>query len=219
MKETKQENKIIEIRSYNLKPGARNEFQKIFIEQALPLVKKWKVDLVAYGHALLDEGSLFLIGAYKDTLATQQNEDAFYGSGDWRKGPREAVLALIVNYTTIVLPSDSLTNWSTKIKNMANEKYEKSDSTILSALNVQFIKNFLKLDVPAHGKIIHKDFVCIESNGSIVHRDEYLKNWTTDFDNSGYTSFAYKDELIRIFGNTGSVRAKTVYTKKWMGKK
>jgi hypothetical protein len=29
-------------------------------------------------------------------------EDAYYASDDWRKGPREALLALIENYTDIV---------------------------------------------------------------------------------------------------------------------
>jgi hypothetical protein len=46
----------------------------------------------------------------------------------------------------------------------------------LSQLNALFIKNFLKQDVNAHNEIIHKNFVCIESNGSIVGREEYLKN-------------------------------------------
>jgi len=33
-------------------------------------------------------------------------EDAYYASDDWRKGPREAMLALIENYTDIVLEVD-----------------------------------------------------------------------------------------------------------------
>ena len=96
---------------------------------------------------------------------------------------------------------------------MEKELTSKTDIALLSELNAEFITNFLTQDVAAHNKLIHKDFVCIESNGAIVSRDVYMKNWATDFDNSGYTSFTYKDELIRIFGNTALVRAKTVYTK------
>lgn len=127
MQKPKQENKIIEIRSYNLKPGTGNEFQKLFIEQSLPLLNKWKVDVVAYGPSLLNDDSWFLIRAYKDIQDRQQSEDAFYGSDDWRKGPREAVLALIVNYTTIVLPMGSFADWSTN-KNMATPKTQSEDS-------------------------------------------------------------------------------------------
>ncbi len=99
------------------------------------------------------------------------------------------------------------------------EKVSNTDTAQLSALNAQFIKNFLTQDVKAHSEIIHKDFVCIESNGAIVSREVYLKNWATDHDNSGYTSFTYTDELIRIFGNMALVRAKTVYTTNVDGKK
>jgi hypothetical protein len=35
-------------------------------------------------------------------------EDAYYASNDWRKGPRDAMLALIENYTDIVLEVDEV---------------------------------------------------------------------------------------------------------------
>ena len=105
------------------------------------------------------------------------------------------------------------TKTSTKTNKMENVISPVSDKEQLSALNAQFIQNFLSQDVAAHSRIIHRDFVCIESNGAIVSRETYLQNWATDFDNSGYTSFTYEDESIRIFGNTAFVRAKTVYTK------
>lgn len=101
---------------------------------------------------------------------------------------------------------------------MENKDPLLSDSAALSQLNAGFIRNFLTQDAAAHDKIIHRDFVCIESNGTIVSRELYLKNWATDFDNSGYTSFTYQDEHIRIFGNLALVRAKTVYTKNINGK-
>jgi Domain of unknown function (DUF4440) len=94
----------------------------------------------------------------------------------------------------------------------------KADKELLSELNARFIKNFLTQDVKAHEEIIFKDFICIESNGVIVTRDVYLKNWATDFANSGYASFTYTDEFIRIFGNMALVRARTIYTKQVDGK-
>ena len=97
-----------------------------------------------------------------------------------------------------------------KLINIMNKN---EDSLQLSAINAQFIRNFLNQDAKAHGEIIHKDFVCIESNGGIVDRATYLKNWATDFDNSGYKTFTYSDEHIRIFGDIALVRSKTIYTK------
>jgi hypothetical protein len=94
----------------------------------------------------------------------------------------------------------------------------KSDKEILSELNAQFIKNFINQDAVAHNKIIHKDFLCINSDGSITNREDYIKGWATAYRHSGYITFSYTDEYIRIFGNMALVRSKTVFTKTVDGK-
>ena len=86
------------------------------------------------------------------------------------------------------------------------------DMAQLRALNVQFIQNFLNNDTVAHNKIIYKDFVCIASNGKVVSRDAYMKEWVHGYDPSVYKSFLMQNELIRIIGNTALVRAETPYT-------
>lgn len=88
-----------------------------------------------------------------------------------------------------------------------------ADSTVLSDLNRQFISNFVHQDAARHDEIIHKDFVCLRGDGSIVQREQYLKDWATGYSRGGYTSFDYTDELIRIFGNMALVRSRTVFTK------
>jgi len=148
----------------------------------------------------------------------QQSEDAFYSSNDWKKGPREPILALIENFTTIVLPIDGTDNLSNKILSMEATTLEKTDSQNLSELNAQFIKNLVNEDVQSHNQIIHKNFICIEGDGSVVDRVTYMRNWASDYTRSGYTSFSYGEEQIRIFGNMGLVRAKTTYTKNVDGK-
>ncbi|HLO29110.1 MAG TPA: NIPSNAP family protein [Anaerolineales bacterium] len=101
-------NHFIEIRSYNLKPGTRTEFHRLFLEEAMPLLERWKVDVVAYGPSLHAENSYYLMRRYDSLAHREQSEEAFYGSDDWRKGPREAILALIENYTEIVLELDEV---------------------------------------------------------------------------------------------------------------
>jgi hypothetical protein len=103
------ESRVLEIRSYNLKPGVRDRFQKRFVEESLPLLKKYKVDVVAYGPSLNDSDSWFLMRSYASLEGRQQSEDAFYGSDDWKKGPREAVMADIESYTTVVIQVDDTT--------------------------------------------------------------------------------------------------------------
>jgi hypothetical protein len=101
--------RMIEIRSYNLKPGTRDRFHERFIKESLPLLKQAKVDVVAYGPSLHDRDSYYLMRGYASLDDRQQSEDAFYGSDAWKRGPREAVLADIESYTTVVIALDEST--------------------------------------------------------------------------------------------------------------
>jgi hypothetical protein len=100
---------IVEIRSYHLKPGTRPEFHRLFLGEAFPLLRRWNVDVVAYGPSLHDQDSYYLMRRYAGLAQREESEDAFYGSEEWRQGPREAILALIENYTEIVLELDETT--------------------------------------------------------------------------------------------------------------
>ena len=94
---------------------------------------------------------------------------------------------------------------------------EQMDREALSALNAQFIKNFVTNDAEAHDKIIHKDFVCIENSGEIVDRKRYIHEWRNGYDPNVFLSFTYSEEHIRFFGSIALVRSKTTYTKKLNG--
>ena len=98
--------RIVEVRSYNLKAGTRDRFHQRFVREALPMLRRWKVDVVAYGPSLHDSDSYYLMRAYASLEDRQRSEDAFYGSDEWRQGPREAILADIVSYTTVVIRLD-----------------------------------------------------------------------------------------------------------------
>jgi hypothetical protein len=99
----------VEIRSYNLKPGTRADFHQCVIDQAIPMLKRWTVDVVACGPSLHDDDSYYLIRAYPSLEARQQSQDAFYGSAEWRQGPRETILACIESMTSIVMLVDDTT--------------------------------------------------------------------------------------------------------------
>src|SRR5688572_5669364 len=101
--------RVVEMRSYNLKPGTRDRFHQVFLKEALPMLKRWKVDVVGYGPSLHDKDSYFLMRAFEGIDQRQKSEDAFYGSEEWIKGPRERILADIDSYTTIVITVDAAT--------------------------------------------------------------------------------------------------------------
>jgi hypothetical protein len=65
--------------------------------------------VVDYGPSLHDENSYYLMRGYDSLAQREESENAFYGSDEWKLGPREAILALIENYTEIVLELDDVT--------------------------------------------------------------------------------------------------------------
>jgi len=102
-------NHFIEIRSLNIKPNTREEFHRLYIERALPLLKGWNFDVVAHGPSLHDENTYYVIRRFDSLAQREEMEDAYYASDDWGKGPREAMLALIESYVDIVLELDEVT--------------------------------------------------------------------------------------------------------------
>ena len=73
------------------------------------MLKRWGVDVVAFGPSSHDEVSYYLIRAYDSLEHHQSSQDAFYGSAEWRDGPREAIVSLIDNHSSFVLEMDSST--------------------------------------------------------------------------------------------------------------
>ena len=102
-------NQFIEIRSYHLKPGTRDEFHRLFLEEAFPMLKRWQVDVVSYGPSLHDENSYYLMRRFDSIAHRHESENRFYSSDEWRQGPREAIIACIENYTEFVLELDEIT--------------------------------------------------------------------------------------------------------------
>lgn len=106
---------MIEILTLNLKPGTRDKFHQLLVSESFPLQKKWKIKVVAHGPSLHDENSYYIIRSFKSLEDRQKKEDAFYGSDDWQKGPRTAILAVIDNSATIAISAETFTGWSARL--------------------------------------------------------------------------------------------------------
>ncbi len=101
---------ILEIRTYRLKPGTRDDFVAA-MAAAQPLLARYGIDVVDFGASLVAEDGheeAYLIRRFASLEERAEKEDAFYGSDDWRDGPRADVVAPIESYHTIVLPASAL---------------------------------------------------------------------------------------------------------------
>jgi len=99
---------ITEIRIYKLKENTAAEFNKVFTEQSLAMMKCWKVNVVDYGFSLIDKNSFYLIRSYENLEQRKESQDAFYGSNEWINGPEKQIMSCIDTYNTTIVDSEKL---------------------------------------------------------------------------------------------------------------
>jgi NIPSNAP len=95
--------RTVEIRAYRLKPGTIDAFDQVVATQAVPMLERWGTDVVAYGRSQQETDGYFLIRAYADLADLNARQDAFYGSDEWRSGPREAIVSRIETHLSTVV--------------------------------------------------------------------------------------------------------------------
>jgi ketosteroid isomerase-like protein len=210
--------RMVEIRSYNLKPGTRDRFHQLFVTEALPMLRRWKVEVVAYGPSLHDKDSYFLMRAFAGIDERLKAEDAFYGSEEWVKGPRERVLADIDSYTTIVVHLDELTVQGLRqgvrpsggarageagVKPMAN------DLDLLTKLNDDYIQSVQHSNVQRFDEILSDDFMCSNPDGTLIDRRAFLQQTARPATIKNLTAH---DVNVRIMGDFAIIHARTSYT-------
>ena len=210
--------RVVEIRSYNLKPGTRDRFQALFLREALPMLRRWKVDVIGYGPSLHDADSYFLMRGFPGVADRQTAEDAFYGSDEWRKGPREAVLADIVSYTTVVVSLDPATIRGLRAlvpasptgrEPMTASTDTASDLATLTALNADYIRSVQHSDVSRFKEILADDFLCSQADGSLIDRATFLEVTARPVT---IRDLAAHDVNVRLMGDFAIVHARTTYT-------
>ena len=98
---------ILELRTYRLRPGTTDAFVRLMTGEAARLLEQHEIRVVASGASLVPEEpgleEAYLVRAFASLEERERQETAFYGSPEWVDGPRQAVLACIESYHTVVL--------------------------------------------------------------------------------------------------------------------
>jgi len=198
---------VLEVRSYNLKPGTREGFHDLFVRDALPLLRRWNVDVVAYGPSLHDRDSYYLMRVFSSVDDRERAEDAFYGSPEWRNGPRAAVLAAIDSYTTIVIRVDDATLGG--LRRAMPIENTPSDLDVLIRLNNDYIEAVKTSDVRRFHEILADDFLCSLPDATIVDRAQFLERTARP---STIANLQVHDVNVRLMGDFAIVHATTTFT-------
>lgn len=204
--------RTVEIRSYNLKPGTRDRFRELAVKEALPLLKKWNIDVVAHGPSLHDKDSYFLIRAFSSVEQRQKDEDAFYGSQEWIKGPQERVLADIVSYTTIVVHLDDATLQGLRQAGRADRQTggqaPAGDLQLLTRLNDDYIQSVQHSNVKRFEEILSDDFLCSNPDGTLIDKKAFLQQTARPVT---IRNLKAHDVNVRLMGDVAIIHARTSY--------
>jgi hypothetical protein len=95
--------RLVEIRSYKLKPGSGSKFHGLVVTQSMPLLREHGTEVVAFGQSVHDADAYFLVRAYDNLDHRRSSQETFYSSTAWKNGPRQSIIELIEGDWDIVL--------------------------------------------------------------------------------------------------------------------
>jgi hypothetical protein len=94
---------VLDVRTYRIVPGRREEFDRLFREHSLPLLERHGIRVVAAGPSLVDEDGYTLVRSFDSLEQRREQLDGFYGSAEWLERYDEPVTALIEAYQVVVV--------------------------------------------------------------------------------------------------------------------
>jgi NIPSNAP len=94
---------VIDLRTYRLVPGGREEFDRIFREDVRPMLDRRGIEVVGHGPSLNDDRHYFLARGFPSEAERERQLTAFYGSEEWK--PYDAVvMSLLESFHHLVVP-------------------------------------------------------------------------------------------------------------------
>jgi ketosteroid isomerase-like protein len=95
---------------------------------------------------------------------------------------------------------------------MATEmELDNSDTSTLKRLNQEYVEAFMNSDVEWYRDHLADDFVVIESDGSVLNKDEFLLNTAKG---PYVDDYKLQNVDVRIYGDVALVQATGVWTRK-----
>lgn len=94
---------MLDIRTYRAVQGGRDELVQIMAEEAVPMLRRYGVDVVAFGPSLRDDEHALLIRFFESMEERDEQLEGFYGSDEWLTRFDDRVMALIESFHIVVI--------------------------------------------------------------------------------------------------------------------
>lgn len=96
---------LLELRIFTVHPGTREEFDRVSREGTIPMMRRYDIDVIAFGPCLNNDDGYYLLRAFADEDDRVVRSQAIYATEEWMSEYDELVGAMIAGYQTAVLPS------------------------------------------------------------------------------------------------------------------
>ena len=103
---------IIEMRTYQTKPGKRSQFLEIFCSKSLPAHTELGMKILGPFLSVEDSDTFFFMRGFPDLLSREPMKAKFYEGALWKKELENVLLPMLENYEVVVVEdADGLVHW------------------------------------------------------------------------------------------------------------
>jgi hypothetical protein len=101
---------LLEMRLFKVKPGTREEFDRISREGTIPLMRRLGITVVAHGASLNNENGYFLLRMFQSEQERVDLSQSLYATAEWAEKYDGPVGGMIEDYDTAVMsaPPDAI---------------------------------------------------------------------------------------------------------------
>jgi len=93
---------IVEVRSYRIKPGHRDEFIQLFESRAVPALRKYGMKIVGPLLDVENPNKFVFLRSFPSLEERDRMKDAFYGSELWKNELERIAMPLLDSYDVIL---------------------------------------------------------------------------------------------------------------------
>jgi NIPSNAP len=103
---------IVEMRTYRLKPGRREEFVAIFLARSLPAHQEIGMKILGPFLSVEDSDVFFFMRAFPDLASREPMKARFYEGPLWKQELEPVLLPMIDRYDVVLVDApDGLGDW------------------------------------------------------------------------------------------------------------
>ena len=93
---------IVEVRSYRIKPGKRDEFIRLFEARAVPVQREYGMKIVGPLLDVENPNKFVFLRSFPSLEDRDRMKDAFYGGKEWKNELEAIAMPLLDSYDVIL---------------------------------------------------------------------------------------------------------------------